>query len=316
MLIRQGKPRVINDLPDYLAKKPSSESTRLIVKEGMRSSLTLPLLVQGNPSGVMFFSSREAGAYREKHEEFLRSIVGHVAIAVERVRLIDAFRRQHEELVRSQSLAVIGELAATVAHEIKNPLAGMSGAIQILRDGMPPDDERREIIGEVLAQIGRLDNTVRDLLMFARPATPSRQEVSLRESIASAWSLLSQQPGVDHVRFHMNGMDGVVLNADAALLHQVWLNLLQNAVEAMPEGGDLRVRVTQGERVRIEVRDTGMGMDSASLAKVFRPFFSTKTRGTGLGLAISRKIVEAHGGTIRLESAPRRGTTVVVEIPP
>lgn len=435
-LIREGKIRIINDLQEYLLKKPSSDSTRLIVKEGMKASLTLPLLVQGQPIGVMFFSSRQTGVYKPEHEEFLRSIVGHMAIAIERSRLIEAFREQaeylqnilqssadaivvvdadnrirtwnegarrmfgyeagevigsdysifippeqrnsgedtrikeaverdgfikdyecvrmtkgghrlvvnvtstllrdkkgrvigrssivrdvtrlkqmQEELVRSQSLAAVGELAATVAHEIKNPLAGMSGAIQVLRDAMPANDGRREVVEEILAQIARLDNTVRDLLTFARPAAPSRQEIDLGEAVATAWSLVSQQPGASSVRFTMNGAQGTRLRADPQLLHQVWLNLFQNAVEAMPRGGELRVHVSDGEKIRVEVRDTGTGMDERVAAKLFRPFFSTKTRGTGLGLAISRKIIEAHGGTIRIESAPKHGTTVLVEIP-
>jgi PAS domain S-box-containing protein len=437
-LIREGRTRIINDLPQYLAQKPSSESTRLIVREGMRSSLTLPLLVQGQGIGVMFFSSRRAGAYAARHEEFLRSIVGHVAIAVERTRLLESLREKtdylenilhnsadaivvvdaenrirtwnegarrifgyaaeevlgkdygmfippeergkgedtrikerveregflkgHEctrltkegrrievdvtstllkdkrgrvlgrssivrdvthikklqqELVRSQSLAAVGELAATVAHEIKNPLAGISGAIQVLKDEMPESSPRRAVVGEILEQIRRLDTTVRDLLIFARPATPAKQDVNVGEALSRAWSLLAQQPGAGAgaVRFSLEGGAEVRVPADPHLLHQVWVNLFQNAVEAMPRGGNLAVRVTDGERVRVEVRDSGTGVDPAHAEKIFHPFFSTKTRGTGLGLAISRKIVEAHGGRIRIESEPRKGTSVFVEIP-
>jgi PAS domain S-box-containing protein len=263
-LIREDRIRVINDLQDYLEKKPSSDSTRLIVREGMKASLTLPLMIDGQPVGVMFFSSRVSGIYKPEHVEFLRNIVGHMAIAVERARLMDGLRERTEflenilqntldgivvvdgqnriktwnegarsifgysaaeaigqpldlllrdedlgtgeamrleetlakdglvrrfetgmrkksgdpvlveisatylkdkkgrpigrscvirdvtdvksmqqELVRTQSLAVVGELAATVAHEIKNPLAGISGAIQILAEGMPKNDGRQ-----------------------------------------------------------------------------------------------------------------------------------------------------------------------------
>jgi len=105
------------------------------------------------------------------------------------------------------------------------------------------------------------------------------------------------------------------MQADAQLLHQVWLNLFQNAVEAMPRGGELSVRASDGNPVRIEVHDSGSGIDPAHAARLFKPFFSTKTRGTGLGLAITKKIIEAHGGAIRAESRPRQGTSVLVEIP-
>ena len=433
-LIREGRTRIINDLQAYLTGKPQSESTRLIVKEGMRSSLTLPLLIDGQPIGVMFFSSRDANTYGPQHEDFLRSIVGHVAMAVEKSRLIDALRekgdylenilqnsadaivvvdsqnrirtwnegarrifgyeaaevigrdadllappeeraesarvrerieregfvKDHEavrlgkdgrrltvnatstllkdkagrvigrasilrdvtglkqlqqELVASQSLAAVGELAATVAHEIKNPLAGISGAIQILSEGTPPGDSRRGIMKEILDQIERLDRTVRDLLTFARPATPAREEVDLGDSLQRAWTLLSAQPAAKAIRFAVEGASGVKVKADPHLLHQVWLNLFQNAVEAMPKGGELTARVRNESPAVVEVSDTGAGFPPDQLEKIFKPFFTTKTQGTGLGLPITRKNLEAHGGRIRAESRPDQGTTFTVEMP-
>lgn len=435
-LLREGRMRILNDLQEHLRQKPDSESTRLIVREGMRSSLTLPLQVAGRAVGAVFFSSREAGTYGPQHEEFLRGIAGQLAQAIERVRLIDELReksdylddilrnaaeailvvardgrirtwnegarrmfgypeeeilgrsmeillppgqeardeleriaesverhgfirdyeavrvtkdgrhlsvsitssilrdklgrptgrsailrdlthvkRLQEELVRSQSLAAVGELAATVAHEVKNPLAGMSGAIQVLAGGFDEKDPRREVVKEILEQINRLDRTVRDLLSFSRPLTPSRREIAIGENLQRSWQLLSSQADAEAVRFELQGADGLRIEADPELLQQVWINLFQNAVEAMPGGGDLKVKVVDGPRVAIEVRDTGNGVAPAHAAKLFRPFFSTKTRGTGLGLAISRKILEAHGGSIRMESSPGRGTAVFVEIP-
>lgn len=435
-LIRDGKIRVINDLQDYLEKKPSSDSTRLIVREGMKSSLTLPLLIEGKPVGVMFFSSRTAGAYRPEHEDFLRNIVGHMSIAVERARLVDGLRERTEflenilqntldaivvvdgqnriktwnegarrifgysseeavgrsyemlladedrntpeagrfqtslekdgflrrfecrrrtkdgrtlcveitatllkdrkgrpigrscitrdvtdvkamqqELVRTQSLAVVGELAATVAHEIKNPLAGISGAIQVLAEGMPKNDGRREVVGEILDQVHRLDTTVRDLLNFARPITPRLQLVDLRESISSVWTMLSPQSEAKAIRFLVEGDADARIDGDPHLLRQVWVNLFQNAIEAMSKGGELRVTVRAGKEIRIEIRDTGNGIDPASVDKIWRPFFTTKTRGTGLGLPIVKKIVEAHRGRIWCESEPKKRTSFFVEIP-
>ncbi|HLY08881.1 MAG TPA: ATP-binding protein, partial [Planctomycetota bacterium] len=436
-LMREGRIRVINDLQGYLEKKPGSESTRLIVREGMKSSLTLPLVIENKPVGVMFFSSRAADAYRPEHEEILASIVGQVAMAVERTRLVDGLRERTEflenilhntldaiivvdsqnrvkawndgarrifgytaeemqgqsydlllpeevreteesvltqeavekdgfvrfserirrakdgrrlsvdiastllrdkrgrpigrscilrditevkkiqqELLRTQSLAAVGELAATVAHEIKNPLAGISGAIQVLAEGMPKNDGRREVVGEILDQVRRLDNTVRDLLNFARPITPVRQEIDLPESVASAWKLLSAQPAAAGIRFALesDAPAPALAKADPQLLRQVWVNLFQNAIEAMPKGGELRVRITPGPAPRVEVRDSGSGIEAAGVEKIWRPFFTTKTRGTGLGLPIVKKIVDAHGGRIWCESEPMKGTSFFVEI--
>jgi PAS domain S-box-containing protein len=430
-LIREGRTRIINDLQAYLRAKPESESTRLIVKEGMRSSLTLPLLIAGEPIGVMFFSSRSTDVYTTEHEGFLRSIVGHVSIAVEKSRLLDAFReknsylenilhnsadaiividprgriqtwndgarvifgyraeevigkdygillpeeerergnawiqeqvqrigflkdheavrvtrdgrrltvsmtitllrdtqgrpigrsciirdvthlkRLQQELVATQSLAAVGELAATVAHEIKNPLAGISGAIQILADGTPPEDPRRGVMKDVLDQIERLDRTVRDLLNFARPAVPAKEDVDLGDSLQRAWALLSAQPAAASIRFSLEGGAGVRIQADPHLLHQVWLNLFQNAIEAMPKGGDLWVRVRDMSSARVEVTDSGQGaLDVEAADRIFKPFFTTKTRGTGLGLPITRKIVQAHGGRVWAEEK-----TFYVEMP-
>ena len=434
-LMREGRIRVINNLQDYLEKKPGSESTRLIVREGMKSSLTLPLVIENKPVGVMFFSSRTAGAYHPEHEEILASIVGQVAIAVERTRLVDGLRERTEflenilhntldaiivvdsqnrvkawndgarrifgysaeemlgksydvllpeesrgteesvltqdavekdefvrfperirrakdgrrlsvdiastllkdkkgrpigrscilrditevkkiqqELLRTQSLAAVGELAATVAHEIKNPLAGISGAIQVLAEGMPKNDARREVVGEILDQVRRLDNTVRDLLNFARPITPMLQDVDLIESVSSAWKLLSAQPAAGGVRFTLEAGPPAPAKADPQLLRQVWINLFQNAIEAMPKGGELLVRIVAGPLPRVEVRDSGNGIEPSGVEKIWRPFFTTKTRGTGLGLPIVKKIVEAHAGRIWCESEPMKRTSFFVEI--
>jgi len=435
-LLREGRIRIINDLQDYLVKKPSSESTRLIVREGMRASLTLPLLMEGKPVGVMFFSSRSAGVYHSEHEEFLKNIVGHMAIAVERARLVDGLRERTEflenilqnsldaiivvdaqnrirtwnegargifgygneeilgrpiddllpngvpagslakrlnqlsgqsgsvrslecvlgtkggqnrtvdisvsplkdkhgrsigrscivrdvtdlkamqaELVRTHGLAVVGEMAATVAHEIKNPLAGISGAIQVLAEGMPNGDNRREVVGEILDQVRRLDRTVRDLLNFARPITPVRQDVDLVDSLTTAWKMLAPQSEAKSIRFTLDPLCSAEVRADPQLLRQVWVNLFQNAIEAMPKGGEVLTRVVPGERVRVEVHDSGNGIEPATVEKIWQPFFTTKTRGTGLGLPLVKKIVDAHGGRIWCESVPSKRTSFFVEIP-
>jgi two-component system NtrC family sensor kinase len=231
------------------------------------------------------------------------------------IRDLTDVKKMQQELVRTQSLAVVGELAATVAHEIKNPLAGMSGAIQVLAEGMAKNDSRREVIGEILDQVKRLDTTVRELLDFARPITPVLQPVEIRESFSSVWSLLSLQPGAKSIRFSLESAPSVSPRVDPHLMRRVWMNLLQNAIEAMPRGGELLVRVTGGDPVKVEVRDSGAGIDPANSEKIWRPFFTTKTRGTGLGLPITKKIIEAHGGRIWCETEPKKRTSFFVEIP-
>jgi len=206
-------------------------------------------------------------------------------------------------------------MAATVAHEIKNPLAGISGAIQVLAEGLPLNDNRREVVGEMLDQVRRLDRTVRDLWNFARPITPARQEMDLVESLSGAWRMLAPQSEAKAITFSLAPEAPVEIHADPQLLRQIWVNLFQNAIEAMPKGGEVRVRLVRERGVRVEIRDSGSGIDAATAERIWQPFFTTKTRGTGLGLPLVKKIVEAHRGRIWCESGAKKGTTFFVEIP-
>jgi signal transduction histidine kinase len=180
---------------------------------------------------------------------------------------------------------------------------------------MPKNDGRREVVAEILDQVRRLDRTVRDLLNFARPISPSRQDLELLESMSSVWKMLAPQAGAGAIRFSLEGDLDARVTGDPHLLRQVWTNLFQNAVEAMPKGGDLRAHIAAGPVVRVEIRDSGNGIDAATVERMWRPFFTTKTRGTGLGLPIVKKIIEAHGGRIWCDSEAGKGTTFFVEIP-
>jgi signal transduction histidine kinase len=169
-------------------------------------------------------------------------------------------------------------------------------------------------VGEILDQVYRLDRTVRDLLNFARPITPVRQSLDLVDSLSGAWKMLASQSEAKSIRFTLQEAP-VEVRADPQLLRQVWVNLFQNAIEAMPSGGEVTTRLLPGRMVRVEIRDSGNGVDPSMAEKIWRPFFTTKTRGTGLGLPLVKKIVDAHGGRIWCESDPAKGTSFFVEIP-
>jgi signal transduction histidine kinase len=218
--------------------------------------------------------------------------------------------------VRSQSLAAIGELAASVAHEIKNPLAGISGAVQILARSFAGDDARKTIALELLQQVKRLDNTVRDLLIFARPWKAQPCSFNLSAFVEGVLTRSGALDGASGLRIRKDLPAQCKIQADPQLLEHVLVNVVQNAVDAMPSGGRLSVRIQEeGENVRIEVADTGPGIAPQHQDKLFKPFFSTKSKGTGLGLAISKRLVEAHRGAICLTSEPGRGTTVRITLP-
>ena len=225
-------------------------------------------------------------------------------------------RKRIEQALREQgALARLGEMAAVVAHEVKNPLAGIAGAIQVIGTRLPADGPERPVIGEILARIAALNATVDDLLVFARPRSPKPAPVALRQLLLAAGSLLGRDQQSAGVELALPARD-VVLWADAELLKPVLLNVLLNAAQAMGGRGTIRVTARNvGAACEVTIADSGPGIAPELRDKVFEPFFTTKHRGTGLGLAIARRVVEAHGGAIRLECPAAGGTLVTLRLP-
>jgi len=254
-----------------------------------------------------------------------------------------ALEAEHQrQLEQAQKMASLGQLASAIAHEVKNPLAGVSGAMQVLAEDYPPDDPKREIIEEMLHQIKRLDKTVKDLLSYARPASPEPVPCNPHDLIERTLLFIRQQVRDSQVTIVTDYAENLPpIHADPRQIQQVFLNIALNAIEAMPEGGTLTIttRVAggrspaksgQGEQgsspvaghrspvtdfVEVSITDTGHGIPPEDLERVFQPFFTTKHKGTGLGLSICQKIVEQHGGTIHIESDAGKGTTVFVRLP-
>ena len=232
------------------------------------------------------------------------------------VRDLTDFKQMQEKVVQAQSLATIGEMAASIAHEIKNPLAGISGAIQVLQDGLEAGDPRQEIMEEIVSQVGRLDSRVRELLMLSKPWQPEKQLYNLQSLIEVISTAAQEQEDFAQVRFIFDGEEEVMAPVDSTFFEQVLWNLLQNAADAMPDGGEIRYSFSQKEGfVLLTVADTGTGIPENQLDRIFRPFFTTKTRGTGLGLAVCQKIMQAQGGSIAVSSEVGRGTEVTLSFP-
>lgn len=226
-------------------------------------------------------------------------------------RDLTEFKRMQEEMLHSQKLAAIGEMAASVAHEIKNPLAGIGGAIEILRDTLEGDDPRREVMNEILEEVSRLDNTVRDLLAFSRPWSPDLQECNIPELSERVIKSFQEQEARSDISFVFENTLKRTARLDPWLLEKVLWNLLDNAQQAMPQGGEIRFQFEESPgRVSVSVIDSGQGIPSEIVNDVFRPFFTTRNRGTGLGLAICKKIMDAHGGAICVSSQLGNGTRV------
>lgn len=233
--------------------------------------------------------------------------------------VLDAYHetRQRRLIGRNEQLAAVGELAASIAHEVRNPLAGMKGALELLRRELTAKPGSLEVVDEVLAQIDRLSNLVRDLLSYARPRPLIRSEFDLHEMLDRLVRYLEDQAETASVTVQrIYGPGTARLHADPALLEQVFSNLLQNAMQAMDEGGTLTVSTRlDGRNSVISFEDTGRGIAPDVLTQIFQPFFTTKHRGSGLGLSIVRKILDQHGARIDVQSRPGQGTVARVVLP-
>ena len=226
-----------------------------------------------------------------------------------------------QQLERADRLASIGEMAAGIAHEIKNPLAGISAAVSIIKDDMAFDDPRASILGEVLQQVQRLDKTLNDLLFFGKPSLPEFNCVDINAVLKTTLKFASQHRGGGNIEKRLElEPDLPPVFADDKQMQQVFLNIILNAFQAMSGGGVLTITTTrfnqnETEFVRIDISDTGLGIPPQILEKIFTPFFTTKAQGTGLGLPICSKLVRLHNGDIRVASAHDQGTVFTVELP-
>jgi PAS domain S-box-containing protein len=219
-----------------------------------------------------------------------------------------------QQLVDQASLARLGEMAAVVAHEVRNPLAGLRGALQILSQRVGQERAEHAVIGEMIKRLDGLNERVTDLLRYAKPRTPHLGRVPLRSLVESTVSSLHRDPAMAAIQVVVEGSD-VAAIGDIELLHEVFLNLLLNAGQAVEGRGVVSVTLEGGAMARVGIHDQGPGIPVALQAKLFEPFFTTKRAGTGLGLAIVRRLVELQHGTVTIESSTSHGTTVLVTLP-
>jgi signal transduction histidine kinase len=204
-----------------------------------------------------------------------------------------------------------------MAHEIRNPLGAIKGAVEILKDDYGPEDARYEFIQILLKETDRLNHIVQEFLGFARPKQPDFQQADLNEAIESVLTLTAQEAKKAGVKVEKR-LDPAIgkRGLDVSLLRQAFLNLVLNAIQAMEGGGVLTIGSRlQGDAVEITISDTGAGISEENRKKLFSPFFTTKKNGTGLGLAITYRIIENHRGTIHVASEPGKGTTFRVKLP-
>jgi signal transduction histidine kinase len=223
----------------------------------------------------------------------------------------------HEKYQRIEKMASIGELAAAIAHEIKNPLAGISGAIQVFAEEFPDDDPKKEIVDDVIFEIERLDKAVRDLLNFARPPVPHPLFTSVGSMMERLIHVISTRAEKQNIDIQLN-INAAIDNAflDPEQFQQVFLNITLNAIQSMHDGGTLEIDVDKkDDMIEFSFKDSGIGIPSENKKNLFKPFFTTKSTGTGLGLSICKNIIDQHGGSIEVTSQPNKGSIFIIRTP-
>jgi len=231
-------------------------------------------------------------------------------------RVYSELRHNLERLKKAERMFAVAELSASLAHEIRNPLAGISGAAGILKRGHATPDNVQTCVEIIDKESNRLNKLLTNFLDFARPRMPRFQATDLAAVLESVIALARHSPGAGEIQFERE-IEGVLpeIECDSEQLKQVLLNLVINAIQATGKGV-VRLRASARNGVAtISVEDQGEGIPAADQHRIFDPFFTTKERGTGLGLAIASKIVEQHGGMLRADSVPGHGLTMTVELP-
>jgi two-component system sensor kinase FixL len=276
--------------------------------------------LRGGEGRVIDIGREVVGQRRDGSTFPLHLSVGEMAVGGQRkftgiLHDLSARVRIEQQLREQEALVRLGEMAAVLAHEIRNPLAGIRGAMQVMASRMDADSRDAAVTKEIIARVDGLTELMQDLLLFARPPQPKPRPVDLAPLVTMTVNLLSQDPEVKGVIVTVEGTAPPVL-ADAELLKIVFHNLLINGAHAMGGAGELRVVLAASNGTcSVTFADQGPGIPAEIREKIFAPFFTTKVRGTGLGLPTAKRLVEAQRGSISIECPPTGGTSVTVQLP-
>lgn len=292
----------------------------------LRLDLCVPMIHLNRLSGILLLGAdRKEWSASRAEIEVLDLLSSQASLAFENAALYRAQSERLDRLHRAERLAAVGQLAAGLAHEIRNPLTAIRSTMQYLLQGLPRGEPHHQLVEELLGEVDRINSTVGGLLSLSRSGEIRLAEIDLHEPLSASIHLVQARADEQEVVLEPGlGREPLRVLGDLGQLKQVFLNLLLNALQSMPEGGRLTIAAGPsgpppgGGAVRwgqVRIVDTGPGIPADELRRVFDPFFTTKRDGTGLGLAICHGIVEQHQGEIRLESEMGRGTTALVRLP-
>ncbi len=299
---------------------------------GTGSFALVPLASRGKPLGVLladnFINKQPIG---DEDVEHLRAFANHASLAIENSHLYQSLQEKVEELsnayhelqenrdklIRYERLSAVGEVAAKVTHEIRNPMVAIGGFARRILKKDTDGEINRNYLKIIVEEIGHLENILTDILYFAKPAVPNCSSVNLNETIENILEILAVEIEENNIRIekHLDS-DLPTLSLDQNQVRRVIINLIKNAIQAMPEGGTINVStVIEDQWLHVEVADTGIGISDEDIDKLFDAFFSSKSTGSGLGLTVSAQIINNHGGTIEVKRREPRGASFIIRLP-
>lgn len=315
-LCRQNKVVIIEDI----ATNDRVTNKKELKEDGIEMILDVPLILRTELLGIIRIYFSERREFLDEELNFIGAVAETCACAIDKARMIEEQKSQYDQLAgQTEKLSALGRMAAGIAHEINNPLAGILLFSSRMRKKVKEEGPIKEGLDVIVREAQRCKGIIQDLLEFSRDEEPEKANANMNEILEKALGILENEFRLHHISVEKN-LSGEIppILLDVNLMQQVFVNLLINAVEAIQKNGVISIKSyvnADSKSVFVEVADTGAGIRPDDMAKIFEPFFSTKSNGTGLGLAVSYGIVQKHRGHIQVSSRLGKGSRFTVEIP-
>jgi signal transduction histidine kinase len=315
-LYRQNRVIVIEDI----LHDPRITYPQEVEKEGIRMVLDTPLSFRDHIAGIIRIYFSQVRPVSDDECDFLISLADQCALAIEKARLIEAQKSKYDLLaLHTEKLSALGRMAAGIAHEINNPLAGILLFSSNLLKKVPEEGPLKEGLGIIMRETQRCKSIIQELLEFARDKEPRKAPANIPTILNKSLNILENEFRLRHIRINKDFAADIGDSCvDANQLEQVFVNLLLNAAQAIDDKGEVTIRCRMDREHReifVDIIDSGCGIPAENLGKIFEPFFSTKKNGSGLGLAVSFGIIQNHQGRLEVSSQPGRGSQFTVVLP-
>jgi len=305
-------------------REPRYKFSDLAAREGLCSLLSVPLIYEGNPIGVLNVYTGKPHAFPQEEVNILTALASLSAIAIEKARLYERVMLVEDYVRKNEKLSLLGGLSAEVAHEIRNPMNVINMLIHSMERDMDPNDPKRRDVEIIRRKVAQANQMVTQLLDITRSRDPLIEPVNINQLMEELLLLMRHRFSLKNIRVLTRFSEELpALPGDRLRLEQAFLNLIFNATEAMPEGGQLTVTTQinrsknpdQSPRLAVAIRDSGIGISQEQQKRLFEPFFTLRPMGVGLGLSVVQRVVKDHQGSVRVKSRPGKGSLFLLEFP-